>query len=132
MVMKAASAKNPWPTSWSTVWVTARYMRLKQARPSLAGSAAPIASMRAIASAIEMTGPRAGAAEPAGMAPLYECRHRRSRCGPRTRWPLVATGRRAGAGHEHHGQGVSHRWALHVLGQHTAIFHRQRVAHDDR
>src|SRR5215472_8069729 len=107
MVMKAASAKNPWPTSWSTVLVTARYMRLKQARPSLAGSAAPIASMRAIASAIEATGPRAGAAGPAGMAPLYEYRLRRSRCGPGPGggwWP-----RDAGPGRDMSTTGMAYR-----------------------
>jgi hypothetical protein len=44
---------------------------LKQARPSLAGSPAPIASMRAIASATDVTG-AVGVGGPAGMATLYE------------------------------------------------------------
>ena len=56
LVMKAGSAKNPWPRSVPTVWVTCRYIRLKQASPSLAGSPVPIASMSAIASATEVTG----------------------------------------------------------------------------
>src|SRR5215470_151840 len=54
--MNAGSAKKPWLRSALTALVTSRYMRLKQAKPSLAGSAAPIASMRATASATEVTG----------------------------------------------------------------------------
>ena len=43
--------KKSWP-SWLFTWrVTSRYMRLKHASPSAAGSAAAIASMRAIAPA---------------------------------------------------------------------------------
>src|SRR5215472_3532360 len=53
-----------------TASVTARYMRLKQASPSLGGRAASIASIRAIASAIEVTGPD-GNGEAAAMATLY-------------------------------------------------------------
>src|SRR5215472_6362433 len=55
-----------------TASVTARYMRLKQASPSLAGRAASIAAIRAIASAIEVTGPD-GNGEAAAMATLYGC-----------------------------------------------------------
>ena len=54
--MNAGSAKKPWLRSALTALVTSRYMRLKQARPSLAGSAAPIASIRATASSTEVTG----------------------------------------------------------------------------
>ena len=50
-VMNAGSAKKPWPSWLFTCRVTSRYMRLKQASPSAAGSAAAIASIRAIAPA---------------------------------------------------------------------------------
>src|SRR5262249_50213079 len=68
--MDARGAKNPWPIWAPTVWVTARYIRLKQARPSPAGRPAPIASMHAIASATDVTGAM-GVGGPSGMATLY-------------------------------------------------------------
>ena len=55
-VMNAGSAKKPWPSWLFTCRVTSRYMRLKHARPSAAGSAAAIASIRVIAPATEVTG----------------------------------------------------------------------------
>ena len=55
-LMKPASAKNPWVSEALTCLVTSRYMRLKQASPSAAGSAAAIASIRAMASATDTTG----------------------------------------------------------------------------
>src|SRR6516162_4903031 len=64
--MNAGSAKKPWLRSVLTALVTSRYMRLKQARPSLAGSAAPIASIRATASSTDVTG-CAGIGGPSGM-----------------------------------------------------------------
>jgi hypothetical protein len=54
--MNAGSAKKPWPSWLFTCRVTSRYMRLKHASPSAAGSAAAIASIRAIAPATETTG----------------------------------------------------------------------------
>src|SRR6516164_4606880 len=58
--MNAGSAKKPWLRSALTALVTSRYMRLKQARPSLAGSSPPIASIRATASATDVTGAQVG------------------------------------------------------------------------
>ena len=55
-VMNAGSAKKPWPSWLFTCRVTSRYMRLKHASPSAAGSAAAIASIRAIAPATETAG----------------------------------------------------------------------------
>jgi hypothetical protein len=55
-VMNAGSAKKPWPSWLLTCLVTSRYMRLKHASPSAAGSAVAIASMRVIAPATEVTG----------------------------------------------------------------------------
>ncbi len=54
--MNAGSAKKLWPSWLFTCRVTSRYMRLKQASPSAAGSAAAIASIRVIAPATEVTG----------------------------------------------------------------------------
>ena len=54
--MNAGSAKKPWPSWLFTCRVTSRYMRLKHASPSAAGSAAAIASIRAIAPATETAG----------------------------------------------------------------------------
>src|SRR5262252_787011 len=91
--MNAGSAKNPWPRSAPTVLVTSRYMRLKQARPSVAGRAAPIVSMRATASATEATG--TGEAGGPGVADIIP-----QTCGPSAGtgivrpWPVAG---RAGA-----------------------------------
>jgi len=68
--MNAGSAKKPWPSWLFTCVVTSRYMRLKHASPSVTGSAASIACMRAIAAATEVTGP-SGAGIVADMAALY-------------------------------------------------------------
>ena len=55
--MKAGSWKKLCVTCSFTVFVTIRYMRLKQARPSAGGRAASISCMRAMASEIDVTGP---------------------------------------------------------------------------
>src|SRR5664280_1037090 len=61
----AWSPKNPCLTSLFTPNVTSRYIRLKQATPSLAGSAAWIAPMRAMTSSmVAAGGAGAGKAEP--------------------------------------------------------------------
>src|SRR5690348_592725 len=84
--MNAGSAKKSWLRSALTALVTSRYMRLKQARPSLAGSAAPIASIRATASATDVTG-CAGIGGPSGMGvnirpgPAHPARTPRSHAG---------------------------------------------------
>ena len=54
--MNTGSAKKPALIRLFTSWITARYMRLKHATPSAAGSAVSIASIRAMASATEATG----------------------------------------------------------------------------
>src|SRR5258708_27476009 len=64
--MKAGSVKKPCPIWLLTCLVTSRYMRLKHASPSAPGSAASIASIRAITSAIVVTG-ASGTGGPADM-----------------------------------------------------------------
>ena len=64
--MNAGSAKKP-SRGPLICLVASRYIRLKHARPSAAGSAAPVASMRAITSATVVTGTR-GAGSPADIA----------------------------------------------------------------
>src|SRR5215469_18691504 len=81
--MNAGSAKKPWLRSALTALVTSRYMRLKQARPSLAGSAAPIASIRATASATDVTG-CAGIGGPSGMRVTIRSGPRGYRRAPRS------------------------------------------------
>src|SRR6185437_10030136 len=55
LVMNSGSAKKPALIRSPTSRVTSRYMRLKQASPSVAGSPASMVSIRAIASSIEVT-----------------------------------------------------------------------------
>src|ERR1035437_10385819 len=68
--MNTGSAKLPRPSSLSTSRVTSRYMRLKQARPSPAGVVFSMNCMRAIASAIDVTG-ACGTDGAADIASLY-------------------------------------------------------------